>query len=284
MLSDGEEYNNNKKRSLDSISPEQVDAERKLRRFKASPVIKSPDTSMDEIISKLDQLLDRKLKNIATKEDLSVISKEVNALRTENQGLKKEMDALKSNSFELHQTVRNQQKKLEILEKKAKRNNVVVSGLAGGTYNEITAEIDDILANVLNVEVKRLHVSKLNKEGTRCCVELETTKESQLILKNSGKLKGTNKYIRRDWTQTEDKCRYHVRSLRRACMRKEGTNCRLAGGSIIIDGKQFTASEDGSFMAKDEESAGYLQNILREVNEEINVCHYRPEQNQNTEQ
>ena len=66
-----------------------------------SETSKSPDKSfnMDSMMEKcanmLDQKLDSKLADLATKQDLSDLQKEITLLREENFGLKKEVNGLK---------------------------------------------------------------------------------------------------------------------------------------------------------------------------------------------
>lgn len=117
--------NNVNKRNIGAISPEYLDSYQKLRKMNAGAV--DPKAfSWDIMIRKLDELLDRKLEKLATKEDISSISQELSYLRTESAELKKEVDALKESNGVLHNTIETQQKRLELLEKKSKRSSVVV--------------------------------------------------------------------------------------------------------------------------------------------------------------
>lgn len=263
--------NVNNKRNFGDTSPEDLDSDQKLRKVGAGSV--DPNAfNWDVLIRKMDELLDRKLLKVASKEDVSSISKELNCLRSENAELKVELATLKESSETLHNTVISQQKRLEMLERKTKRSSVIASGLTGGSYNNIKSEINDIFTNVMGIEVKSFFCTKLNKEGTRCCIDMNSVCDGQLVLQNSSKLKGTGKFFRRDLTASEDKCRYHIRNLRRACMKKSGINCKITGASITINGKLYYSSEDGTISAKDEESASYLGNILSEVNATFKVC------------
>lgn len=250
------------KRNLEATSPDSPKNCLKTRKM---------DFNFDALVEMMDELLDRKLAKLAKTEDLTSISKIISELKVENAELKEEVALLKIDAQKLQNVVNHQQRQLDLLDKQTKRNNVVVSGLVGGSFNNIKEEVDDLLSNVLEVEVKSFHVTKLNKEGTRCCVQLDSALESQLILKNSMKLKGTKKYIRRDWTQKEEKCRYHVRNLRRACVKKQGVHCRMSGSSITIDGKRFVASDDGTISANEEEAASYLRRLLEEVEADFDV-------------
>lgn len=279
MPSDKSNNNKQSKRKLSARSPSEKTSEEQEKELYTQKIRKMDDgtsgveTSFnwDTLIKKMDALLDRKLKNLPTKSDLKSLTDDINSLKTANTTLKGEVAALQLSTQTLNETITSQQQKIEILEKKTKRNSVVVSGLNGGSYESINAEVKDIFANVLNVDVKSFYCSKLNKDGTRCCIELNSYCESQLVLKNCNKLKNTGKFIRKDLTAKEDKCRFHIRNLKRACSKKENIDCRIAGASITISGKRFYSTEDGTIHAKDEESAQYLSAILEEVNGSFNV-------------
>lgn len=263
--------NNNNKRSSGAMSPDE-DLNLKLRKTTEITAVDTKTFNWDVLIRKMDTLLDRKLEKISTKEDITKIADDLTALAIKNAELEEEIKSLRESTEMLHNTVAEQQKRIEMLDKKSKRNSIVISGLSGGSYSAIKSEVDDIFANVLEVEVKPYFCTKLNKEGTKCSIEMSSPNDSQLVLQNCSKLKRTGKFIRKDLTAKEDKCRYHIRNLRRACIKKPNVNCRISGASIAIDGRQFYALEDGTISAKDEESASYLSNILTDVNASFKVC------------
>lgn len=271
-MPDTKENNNNNvnKRNIGATSPENVDSDKKLRKV-MSETDDPKAFSWDMMIRKMDELLDRKLEKVATKADISSISKELSCLRVENAELKKEVNDLKESNQMLHSTVANQQKRLEMLDRKSKRSSVVISGLNGGSYSAIKTDIEDIFSNILQIEMQSFFCTRLNKEGTKCCVEMNSASDVQLVLKNSKKLKGTGKFIRKDLTAAEDKCGFFARNLKRSCMKKPNTNCRVAGASVIINGRQFLCMENGAISAKDEESASYLRSVLEEVNSSLYV-------------
>lgn len=256
--------NNINKRTICEISPEKIEYNQKLRRVELTS-IDSMAFNWDVMVQKMDALLDRKLEKLATKEDITGINTAITSLQNEN-------TVLKQNVSSLQNTVLDQQKRMELLEKKSKRNCVVMSGLVGGSYDQIKAEVDDIFKNVLKIEVLSFFCTKLNKEGTRCCIELSSPNESQLVLRNSKNLGGTGKFVRKDLTASEDKKGYHIRNLRRACMTKQNLECRITGACLNINGKRFFSEEDGTITANDEESAGFLRSILEEVGATFNVC------------
>lgn len=92
------------------------------------------------------QLLDSKLKSVASKDDINNFRKDFEELRLENHRLSEEVAVLKE-AFSKHET------QLEVLDRKARRGNVVIRGLKCQPEADPSKAASDFFHQVLGIEV-----------------------------------------------------------------------------------------------------------------------------------
>lgn len=121
------------KRSLSETSPDNPPSEIKKNKSSASKM-GSVDHNLDSFLVRMEKMLedklDQKLKNIATKDDIATVHESINALKKENEELRNELNQLKERENRL-------MKRIEEVDKANRRTNIVVSGIEGGDINDI---------------------------------------------------------------------------------------------------------------------------------------------------
>ena len=166
--------------------------------------------------------------------------------RAENEivGLKNEVTELRNSNWYL-------QRKLDDLENRSRRQNIIVNGLPqrGQYKNWDTTEaiVRELIQNSLKVklepdDIQRAHRIHSNNgiEPIVCCF-LRDKKRSE-VLQNARKLKGTEIYISEDYS-------YQVRSERRELKkhmieaRRQGRNAKLQFRHLIIDNRKYSLED-----------------------------------------
>lgn len=232
------------KRRVFEISPEARNDQKKAKNI--------GDVNMDELLEKFENMLsrklDEKLENVASKEDIIHFQEDLNALREENEVLNEEIKKLKA--------------KVEYLEQGQRRSNVLVEGLKGGRPDDIRNEFQKICKEMLRVDVKIGFVKKINKNGSKCVVELPSPVDVGIVLRNSKNLKNTNIFIKRDYTKDERNQCYNLRKIKNIVKTRE-ENSRVNGTALYVRDKKYYWSKDGDIIAANEEDCAFLENLLK---------------------
>ncbi|XP_059216628.1 uncharacterized protein LOC131998105 [Stomoxys calcitrans] len=186
----------NNKRTLLSISPENSHSTPK----KYSPYQKMNINNQQDVFSwsKLGDVLDDKLKDVAKKEDLTAIKYEVEELKQENCKLREDIKKLTN--------------RLETLDRKSRTTNIVVSGLRSRTTFTAKKEFLDICNNKLNIVVN-ISYARMLSSGKSFVFTLDTNSQVQNILNTKEKLHGQFIYIQKDYTAVEQSTRYNLRQV-----------------------------------------------------------------------
>lgn len=144
-------YSNTPKRKYTEVSPEKMSAEGQVGLPGNLGL-----TDIVEIINRsIRSILDEKLVNLSTKDDIDGVKKtmedccsQIGQLKMENESLKEEVKILKSERKKDHQD-------LMRLVEKSKRKNVVFRGISKeGNLKENIKKICSDTMNIVNIEVK----------------------------------------------------------------------------------------------------------------------------------
>lgn len=243
----------NSKRPLVETSPDQIEVASK--KFLFSPNM--TETTNADVFSweKLCNLLDVKLKDVTRKDDLSPILLEIEGLKQENIKLKDDIRKLTT--------------RVEVMDRKSRSSNVVVSGLSCSTITDARSKFADISKNLLNSAIPVSSTRMLSSGKFMFCLESSTTVQSILAAKS--KLKGKKIFIQKDYTEDDQKKRYNLRRISKSISaKKPNIKVRLGEFCVYIDDKKYTWSS-GKLNAFSEADSDFLRKILSECECSVEV-------------
>ena len=185
-------YMETAKRSLEETSPEtNISAKRPIKMINgssgasgsASSGAKNSSTAdcfswdmFDKKLSTaLDSALDKKLDNVVKKDDIAPITGELKQLRLENTFLKNEVKTLRN--------------RLEFIDRSARKNNIVLSGISSNNIPQALEEFKKICQHHLKVEVNVVEARKLNS-GKSFLLTLNSALEVNSVMANKKSLMG----------------------------------------------------------------------------------------------
>lgn len=168
------------------------------------------------------------------------------------QGLEKHtetIEKLKSKINELEIENSEVKKKLFITQRKIKKNNIVVFGLADDEETDIKIQIKDLATNRLGIALEEIDIDNIYRIGTKkgdkpraVIVEFVRNIKKQEIFKNVTKLKGSGISIANDLAPEEiEEKKILLRHLKLA--REKKYNATITKNILVINGEKYT-SED----------------------------------------
>lgn len=206
--------------------------------------------------SKLGDLLDDKLRDVAKKEDVAAIKQEVDVLKTENSKLKDEIQKLTN--------------RLEVIDRRSRSSNVVVSGLVCNNTSTAKKMFISMSKNELNVDINIMG-TKMLSSGKSFVFTLETQGEAQRVIEARRQLKGKNIYIQKDYTALEQTTRYNLRKVARVVSKiKPNIKVRLGEFCIFVNDIKYTWMDE-KILAPTQKDADFLVNILELSNNSYDV-------------
>lgn len=178
------------KRNHSETSPEQaLQQENKIGYFAVVETNKQT-TNMGDAFSweMFETKMEKMLENVARKEDIQILKQELTSLKNENIELRRELNDIKN--------------KLQIIDQKQRRNNIVVSGLKSKNNLDAKKNLLELCSKVLNNTPLIVRTVEI-KSNSDYLFELETAGQVNNILYSSGKLRGSGVFIQRDYTAAE---------------------------------------------------------------------------------
>ena len=184
------------------------------------------------------------------KERFRVLQEEVGVLRNEVNSLKEENAQLKDHRDALWTQMDKMQRKMEDLEGRSKRQNLIFYGMDkqnGETNESLETRVRELLTDSLemaeNVEFDRVHRIN-NKPNSPVIAKCTFYKDKVKILKLKNKLKGLNIFIGEDYSQYVRDTRKKLSELMKT-MKNEGKNVKLVFDHLYVDGKKMFLAGDG---------------------------------------
>lgn len=248
----------NSKRTLLSTSPDQANHTPK----KFSPC-QSMNSDHKDVFSwsKLGDMLDDKLKDVAKKEDVAAIKQEVEDLKVENSKLKIKVEKLTN--------------RIEQIDRRSRSANVVVSGLSCKSTLSAKKRFEKICKDDLKMEVDIVKTRMLSS-GKSFIFSLDTYGQAQRVIDSRTKLNGKSIYIQKDYTAVEQMNRYNLRKLSKVLSSsKNNIKVRLGEFCIFVDDIRYTWG-DGKILAPSQREADYLNNILADTDCSFEVHCQKP--------
>lgn len=184
------------KRKLGNMSPNKNDME-----------ISVGTMAVTELMTLMSTLMDDKLKNIPTKQDIDEIKTNVNDLGSKIDHLKTENEVLKNEIKQLRDEKEKDHYQIMYLQDYVKRNNVVFKGMPSN--NSLEGAVKECCKDNLKLtkEIKILSTKKLYERDEKIGViaELSSGEMVKEIFKNTKNLAGTKIILERDLNSDKQK-------------------------------------------------------------------------------
>ena len=272
----------NGKRNRDQRSPDDsTELSPNLPFAKMANLNVSEERMMELMGTTMNKILDERLQPFqdSMKNTVDELRKTVASLQTQIQGYQLERQGLISNNNWLKEKLGEVLDKLENVENRSRRNNIVFTGIPekeNGTESEkdLRHTISDFCQQKLGVlgvlnnqqRTHRIGQRKQNAKFPRRIIALMPDNICQsTIFEKTNKLKGTNFGIDRDYTE-------RVRCLRRAffSFRKKvfglGLRVRVVYDHFFLNDFCFYVGKNSSVLLCNEDLAGYALQQMRGVN------------------
>lgn len=204
----------------------------------------------------------------AVEEKLDKSTETISELKQENQRLKK--------------TIKDQEERLEQVEREIRRNNIIVQGLADideEKQEEVTKKVQEMLRDIgveINPdadikEITKLGTFKTNKKRP-ILVKLQTRNKKMEIFERTKELKGKDIWINDDYTKKVQEDRKHlIPHLKQA--KQLGHRAYLRYNKMIVNGRAYGAEDFENTEKKEKENQGDKKRTVNErspESEELN--------------
>ncbi|XP_023312131.1 spectrin alpha chain, non-erythrocytic 1-like [Anoplophora glabripennis] len=173
------------------------------------------------------------------RKEMKEYKEEIYQLRKENGNLKKECETIKQENEEMKKEIKLTKNRVDNLEKYAKENNVIITGMIIDTDDAkaLKETMANFLEMKLNVEVKLKRVRKLGQKT--CLMELSSEEDKKMVMENKSKLRNLKNeriYINDDLTKSEIEMRKMIREKAEE-ERANGKTIKIGYKKLIVDGK-----------------------------------------------
>lgn len=153
--------------------------------------------------------------------------------------IKKDNSIEGKNEKEMKESIKDLEWRAEMLERKEKKNNIVITGVKFNHKN-VKEEAKEWLNDKLKIEVKIKEAWKLADEMS--VLVLEDTEEKIKVFSNKKALKGTGIYINDDCTKKERKIQQEIKKQALEA-RKEGKKAIVKYKKMTVDGADWIWNE-----------------------------------------
>lgn len=194
---------------------------------------------MNELFSKLNTTLTEK-----TTEIREEINKQVNEIKEE---FSCTLNRLQNKLEKTEEVNKSLERKIIFLERKVRKNNIVVFGIDRSLSN-ILAAIVNLFNEVLEVPVKDVDLNDVYRLDTKTnkdppvVVEFISYQKKLLVLQNANKLKGRNIFIARDQCQ-EDRENTKELLIHQKEARNKGKTAFIKRGKLIVENETYTIDQ-----------------------------------------
>ena len=175
--------------------------------------------------------------------EFGMVRKEIDEMKKAIHELTSKCDQMKeADTSVANNSIRSQQRILEMHERELRRNNLVIVGAEEDTPKEITAEVvKKVLSNKLNTEIPIVEARRIGKANARrprpILVRLPDYNAKVSVLKKRSQMKGTNIFINDDLTPLQKKnLAVLLDRMRKA--RNDGKSAFITRGCLIVDGNR----------------------------------------------
>ena len=177
----------------------------------------------------------------------------VSELKEEMHEVKRQNDELKCENARLNERMEVLDKRVDDLEGRSKRNNVIIHGIPrpdNETWQECEETVRDMITDKLEVgqEIRFDRVHRLNSKATSPIVaRLTFFKDKERVLKAKQKLRGTDIFIGEDYSLRIREIRRHLVPHMKSA-RSQNKKVSMVYDHLIIDGIRFGLNCDGKLV------------------------------------
>lgn len=218
----------------------------------------SATDNMEAMGKLIENLLDKKLSVLASKEDIRVIVKELDIIRQENKELKEEIKVLRNENDFIKE-------KMIDFENRARRNNLIFKGIQYKKDDNMEKVVKNFCAVNLGLRGENINVNRahpLGGIGGPIIAHIPSDKDLKSILVNSKKLKGTKYFIHKDYSAETRKVRAKLFRLRKEITRAVGyRKMPVVHDRLIVNDCSFTWVEE-KLVSGNEDGERKLSEIL----------------------
>lgn len=163
----------------------------------------------------------------------------------------------------LREVVSKQEHRIDLLENKLRKNNLVIFGTEEKNSDELLTSFCGTVNDLLNIELRENHIDDIyklkNRDGTsRVVVRLVSYLKKLEILKHCKKLKNTAIYISNDLSLKQREDRKQLIKYR-GIARKNNKEAFIKNGKLIVDGRSYTLDELADEERKYNNSVSHLE-------------------------
>lgn len=189
----------------------------------------------------LEALLDKKLRPLATKDDLNLLKETIDGVIQQNIVLTKEIDDLKIVNTNLI-------KRIEALENRGRKNNLIFWGLNPNDESDCSTLVEQFVSEKLKLETRPVinSASILRTSSSNKAIIAHFPKYNDIIniLTNCNKLAGTRFSVQRDFSAIVRRKRAKLLALSREVKMKTRCKSKLVHDQLLIEGDKFSISDN----------------------------------------
>lgn len=212
---------------------------------------------LEGLSDNMSRLLDLKLANLVTKQDLTLLSSQVNNLAQDCSDMRQDISTLKAQQARLVT-------RLNDLESRSRRNNLLFKGLKWSGKPDFRQLVRDFCIDKFGITdrvwINRAH--PLGRDGKTIIAHIPDDYDFEYILSRTRELKGTGFVVHRDYTWDVRDKRAHLAAVRteieRVCGRRK---MPIIHDHLVVENSRFTW-EEGRLMAGKQDGAQKLLHIL----------------------
>lgn len=203
---------------------------------------RSSEDKLDKLMAMMQDLMsDVKL----IRKEQSQFKEEITILKQENKNMKKENELLKNEIKGLHTQI-------EILDKKERRNNIIIAGIPLSNQNDqnMLQIAHEFIEKYLNLKVNIKNAYKIGPKS--CLVEMNNNHDKVAVMKNKHKLKELKDekiYINNDCTKNERKIEIILKRIAKEEIEKKN-EVRIGYQKIIINGEKWIWNDSRNELEK----------------------------------
>lgn len=189
---------------------------------------------MKNLTSNFKKLLEGSLTEVAKREDLRAIEDRLKGVEENNTAIRKEIERLEGSENETWTKLETLEKRLEDLNNRSRRNNLVIKNLPGAVKSgtQCAKVVTDFFKQALGLDVRVNRAHSVGRpEDKLTIVHIPFDNEIEAILSNTRELAGSNIYINRDFSPRVRAVRGKLLKLRK-CLKEAGVSDKI---SLVYD-------------------------------------------------
>lgn len=167
-------------------------------------------------------------------------------IREENTKLMSLLSEHKEKISELESKCEKLEKRILDIERRSRKNNIIIFGIAIDNQKKIASAVLDRLNQLLEIDISERELNDIfplkNNNNPPIKIEFSSHVIKDLIFRNAFKLKGTNVTILHDMCY-EDRLDHRVLVKHLKAARSKNLAAKIRGNKLVINGDPYTAEQ-----------------------------------------